>query len=271
MQPVHASAGVDSNSYEFLRLFMPYSRSQTLDGPLREMFERALRSRSWGSWLRRFRKGLPESLKPRLVVKFVRAQLCLRAAQNTFGMPVLHVYRDPRAVIASVRKTRWHWLFDHLSLREQLLEPRDGRAEHFERWRDEILEYDRGDAVARLAAYWALSEAFLRDSYRDEPERFVCVGYEKLVQQREGLFAELLAKLKLQPWRETFAVSERDSTTTSQPQRGVPVGERVAGWKKVLSGAEIGMIESVMQRFGFEDRLANDPVDAAGNVVRRGA
>jgi hypothetical protein len=251
---------------------MPYCGAQTLDSaPLREMFGKALRSQSWGSWLRRFRKGLPESLKPRLVVKFVRAQLSLRAAQNTFGMPVLHVYRDPRAVIASVRKTRWHWLFDHLSLREQLLEPRDGRAERFERWRDEILEYDRGDAVARLAAYWALSETFLRDSYRDEPERFVCVGYEKLVQQREGLFAELLAKLKLRPWRETFAVSQRDSTTTSQGQRGVPVGERVGGWKKVLSGAEIGMIESVMQRFGFEDRLVNDPVDAAGDVVRRRA
>jgi hypothetical protein len=271
MEPVFARDGVAGKSFEFLRLYMPYCRAETLDSPpLRELFRKALRSESWGSWLRRFRKGLSESLRPRLVVKFVTAQLCLRAAQNTFGMPVLHVYRDPRAVIASVRKTRWHWLFDHLSLREQLLSPRDGRAEHFERWRGEILEYDQADAVARLAAYWALSEAFLRDSYRDEPERFVCVGYENLVRRREGLFAELLAKLKLRPWRETFAVSERDSTTTSQPQRGVPVGERVAGWKKVLSGAEIGMIESVMQRFGFEDRLANHTVDAPGEV-RRGA
>ena len=268
MQAVHQSAGVAGNSYESLRLFMPYAHTATLESaPLREMFGRALRSQSWGSWLRRFRSGLSESLKPRLVVKFVRAQLCLRAAQNTFGMPVLHVYRDPRAVIASVRKTRWHWLFDHLSLREQLLDPRDGRADYFERWRDAILEYDRADAVARLAAYWALSEAYLRDSYRDEPARFVCVGYEKLVQQREGLFAELLEKLKLRPWSERFAVSQRDSTTTSQPQRGVPVGERVGGWRKVLSSAEIAMIESVMQRFDLADRLASDPAPVAGDVV----
>jgi hypothetical protein len=271
MQAVHASAGVERNSYEALRLFMPYSRPGTMESaPLREMFGKALRSESWGSWLRRFRTGLAESLKPRLVVKFVRAQLCLRAAQDTFGMPVLHVYRDPRAVIASVRKTRWHWLFDHLSLREQLLDPRDGRAAYFERWRDAIEEYDQADAVARLAAYWALSEAFLRDSYRDEPERFVCVGYEKLVQQREGLFGELLARLKLKPWSERFAVSQRDSTTTSHPQRGVPVGERVGGWKKVLSGAEIAMIESVMQRFDLEDRLASDPGHAGGDAVRHG-
>lgn len=272
MHALHARDGVDEKSFEFLRLYMPYCRAETLDSPpLRELFRKALRSESWGSWLRRFRKGLSESLRPRLVVKFVTAQLCLRSAQNTFGMPVLHVYRDPRAVIASVRKTRWHWLFDHLSLREQLLEPRDGRAGYFERWRDEILEYDRSDAVARLAAYWALSEGFVRDTYRDQPERFVCIGYEKLVQQREGLFVELLEKLKLRPWREGFEVSVRDSTTTSQPQRGVPVGERVGGWKKVLSGAEIGMIESVMRRFGFEDRLANDPADATGEVVRQGA
>lgn len=272
MEPVHARDGVDAKSFEFLRLYMPFCRSETLDSPpLREMFRRALRSQSWGSWLRRFRKGLSESLRPRLVVKFVRAQLCLRSAQNTFGMPVLHVYRDPRAVVASVRKTRWHWLFDHLSLQEQLLAPRDGRAAHFERWRDEILEYDRGDEVTRLAAYWALSEDFVRETYKDNPERFVCIGYESLVRGREGLFAELLEKLRLRPWRESFAVSERDSTTTSQAQRGLPVGERVSGWRKVLSVAEIRMIESVMRRFGFEDRLASDPADVSGEVVRQGS
>jgi hypothetical protein len=201
------------------------------------------------------------------VVKFVTAQLCLRAAQNTFGMPVLHVYRDPRAVIASVRKTRWHWLFEHLSLREQLLEPGDGRARHFERWRDEIEELDRGDAVARLAAYWALSEGFVRDSFRDRPRRFVCIGYERLVREREGLFSELLGKLELRPWRAGFTVSERDSTTTSQAQRGVSASGRVAGWRKDLSGAEIAMIESVVRRFGFEDRLADEQAEPAGGVV----
>jgi hypothetical protein len=249
---------------EYLRLFMPYCRAQSLDGhPLHDVFRKSLRSESWGSWLRRFRKGLSESLRPRIVVKFVRAQLCLRAAQNTFGMPVLHVYRDPRAIIASIRKTRWHWLFDHLTLQGQLLDPQDGRAEYFGRWRDEILEYDRQEPVARVAAYWALTEKFLEDSYADRPRRFVCIAYEDLVHGRERAFSETLERLELSPWRSDFHVSQRDSTTTSQKQRGASVAERVAGWRRVLSSAEVEQIETIVRRFGFGARLASEGIDRA--------
>lgn len=264
VEPVHVHAGVAGKSMEFLRLFMPYCRSQSLDGhPLHEVFRKSLRSESWGSWLRRFRKDLSESLRPRIVVKFVRAQLCLRAAQNSFGMPVLHVYRDPRAIIASIRRTRWHWLFDHLSLRGQLLDPQDGRAEYFDRWRGEILDYDGQEPVARVAAYWALTERFLQDSYADHPQRYVCMGYEELVQGRERVFSETLRRLELRPWKSDFRVSQRDSTTTSPKQRGASVAERVAGWRSVLSRAEVEQIEAIVRRFGFDARLASEGIDQA--------
>lgn len=270
-RPVHVHAGVAGKSMEFLRLFMPYCAGAGLDDhPLHDVFRKALRSESWGSWLRRFRKDLSESLRPRIVVKFVRAQLCLRAAQGSFAMPVLHVYRDPRAIIASIRNTRWHWLFDHLSLKGQLLDPPDGRAAYFGRWRDEILDYDRQDPVARVAAYWALTEKFVEDAYRDRPRRFVCMGYEELVQGRESAFAETLRRLELTPWRSEFQVSRRDSTTTSQRQRGASVSERVAGWRKVLTDAETERIESIVRGFGFGARLAAEgaarPPAEAGQV-----
>jgi hypothetical protein len=268
VEPVHVRAGVAGKSMEFLRLFMPYCGAQSLDGPLHDAFRMSLRSESWGSWLRRFRKDLSESLRPRIVVKFVRAQLCLRAAQNTFGMPVLHVYRDPRAIIASIRKTRWHWLFDHLTLQGQLLDPQDGRAGYFGRWRDEILDYDRQEPVARVAAYWALSEKFLQDSYADHPRRFVCIAYEDLVHGRERIFAETLDRLELRPWRSDFHVSQQDSTTTSQKQRGASVAERVAGWRKVLSSTEVEQIEAIVRRFGFEDRLASEKAERTGPQPR---
>jgi hypothetical protein len=254
-QVLHAQHGVDSKSHEFLRLYMPYCGTEKVEGPLHEAFLRMLQGTSRGSWIRRFRKGLAESLRPRLVVKVVTAPLCLRAAQNTFGMPVLHVYRDPRAVIASTKKTRWHWLFDHLSLREQLLEIPDGRVEYFGRWRDEIFEYDRADPVARTAVYWSLTEKYLQESYAGYQGRFVCTSYEQLAQGREPIFRETLAKLGLSPWREHFRVPEADSTTTAVVQRGASVQDRVEGWRTFLSPSDIAAIESIVTRFGLADRL----------------
>lgn len=260
-QQVHGHCGVNDRSFEFLRLFLPFCQSPTLDGhPLKTLFARALTGRAAGAWIRRFRKTLDESLRPRLVVKFVRAQLCLRAARNTFRMPVLHIHRDPRAVIASVRKTRWHWLFDHLNLQEQLLDIQDGRAGYFGQWRDAIQEYDRGTPVERIAAYWCLTEKFVQENFADNPQRFFCVSYERLVQERETIFARVLAALGLRPWQEEFSVLYRDSTTTSKRQRGASVKKRVGGWRKSLSLREATQIERVVERFGLADRLVGRPV-----------
>lgn len=268
-QVLHTHDQVAGKTLEFLRLYMPYSRDRILPNhqPLAEVFRKALRAEIRGAWARRFRQGLAESFRPRLVVKFVNAQLCLRAAQNTFAMPVLHVYRDPRAVVASIKKTRWHQLFDHLSLREQLLEVSDGRIEYFKQWRDEILDYDRYNAITRIAAYWALTEKFLQESYADPQSRFVCISYEKLAQQREKVFTAILEKLNLRPWRENFYVAEKDSTTTSKKQKGASVQERVAGWKNYLSSIDVAVIESVAQHFGFEERLADNVVEAPSEVL----
>jgi len=271
MQVIHAHDQVANKTFEFLRLYMPYCGAETLHGhPLHELFRRALVAESRGSWIRRFRKGIDESRRTNVVVKFVRAQLCLRAAQNTFGMPALHVYRDPRAVIASVKKTRWHWLFDHLELRKQLLRRRDGRADFFGQWTEEILAYDRQDAVARLAAYWALTERFVQHSYAGYPGRFALISYERLAQEREKVFAEILQRLNLHPATENFQVSRADSATTSQLQRGASVRERVAGWKKYLSAAEIAVIEKVVTRLGFADRLMNGDAETSTAPAREG-
>jgi hypothetical protein len=269
-QEVHAHDQVAGKTLEFLRMYMPYCRDDVLPNghPLAELFRRALRAQLRGAWARRFRQGLAESFRPRLVVKFVNAQLCLRPAQNTFAMPVLHVYRDPRAVVASIKKTRWHGLFDHLSLREQLLEVPDGRAEYFNRWRDEILDYDRYNTVTRIAAYWSLTEKFLQDSYADDQSRFVCISYEQLAQQREKVFAAILEKLSLRPWQKNFLVAEKDSTTTSKKQQGASVNERVAGWRNYLSTTDIAVIESIAQHFGFAERLADDAAAASPEVAQ---
>lgn len=255
MRRVHRASGMGRESFESLRLFMPYCGTPTLEGPLRDVFRGFLRAEVGGSWVRRFRTGLTECLRPRVVVKLVTAPLCLRAAQETFGMPAVHVTRDPRAIVASIRKTRWTWLFDHLSLAGQLLAEGDGRTVAFDRFRDEILEYDRAGTVERVVAYWALTETVLLESYAGYGGRVVFASYESLAREREPAFSAMLAGVGLRPADPGFRIQDRDSATTSEAQRGATVGERVGGWRSVLSVAEVETIERITRRFGLGERL----------------
>ena len=47
---------------------------------------------------------LLEFLQRNVFAKFTRAYLCLKAISNEFSCSTIHIYRDPRAVIASLRK-----------------------------------------------------------------------------------------------------------------------------------------------------------------------
>ena len=253
----HDHLSTNNKDVSFLRFYMPFCSGTTLDGhPLRELFYKALRAEVSGGRTRFSRTRLTEAFRLKVVVKFIRAHLCLRAAQETFFVPAIHIYRDPRSVVASMKRLGWKWFFNHLVLRDQLLEPRDGRAQFFGQWHDEILEYDKKGEIARAAAYWALTEKFLQHCYSDHQARISFLRYEELCQKRETLLLETLRKLTV-----AYDVNgnarflDIDSDTTSEQRRKASVGERVEGWKETLSGSEISTIESIARRFGFEDRL----------------
>lgn len=250
--------GIAKKPEPFRELFMPFCGDRTLEWQplLHQYYDRALRADLPGDAVRVLRQDAEECYRTRVVVKFTRGQLSLRAAQNTFGMPIIHVYRDPRAVIASAKMTDWYWLFDHLRLQEQLLDIKDGRANFFGQWAEAIAEYDN-DKVTRIAAYWSLTERFLQETFADGRGRIAFVSYEELSRGKEEFMLALLVQLGVKKvWRDEVQLTNRDSYSTSQQRQGASTAERIAGWKKALTSAEIATIEAVVTRFGLAKRMA---------------
>jgi len=249
--------GLAKKSESVRELFIPYCAEAVLEphSLLYHYYDSALRANLSGRIVRLLRQGVSESYRTRVLVKFTRGQFSLHAAQSTFAMPLIHVYRDPRAVIASAKMTDWYWLFDELSLPEQLLEVQDGRAEFFSRWADEIRAFDH-DKISGMAAYWAITERFLCDVFAKRGQsRTIFVSYEELCRD-PALVLEILAKLQVQTADTGDACAMNgDSFSTSNQRRGVSSAERISGWQKVLSRAEAETIASIAKHFGFDERL----------------
>jgi hypothetical protein len=252
-QKLFADYGVAAQSPEFHELWFPYWDAADPQGhaPLRAYYRRALRGQVAGRAARAVRGGVAESFRRRLIVKFTRGAFSLGAAQAAFGFPLIHIHRDPRAVIASIRLTDWEWVFQHLSLQAQLLEGRDGRAGYFSRWEAAIREFDVPDVVTRVAAYWAIAECALAQA------QGVSLRYEETLADPAGTLAPALETLGVPAGRLPDGAG-RDSYSTSAGRRGASAQARISGWRETLRREEQARIEAVARAFGLENRLTAD-------------
>lgn len=242
--------------WNYRHVFMPYAERDFNHYPQLKLYlEQSLRGRVGGHWVYRSRRRLSESLRSRVILKEVRAQLCLHAIQETFQVPILHVYRDPRAIIASLNKAQWDKLYHTMSLRAHFLEPRDGRAEFFEAWRDDIEQIDALSVPERIAAYWSLTECYVEHCRANLGTRIIMVGYEECFRDSATCMSAILDDLHRKPVHVDEAVINRDSRTTIAERRGTSFDARVYSWKKDLSPHEIDAITAVVERFGLQDRL----------------
>jgi hypothetical protein len=244
----------------FRRAFCPYAPAE-LNGALAGLVRKSLRSTVRSRWVRNFKQRANDSIswRRRVVVKFVRANLCMRAIANTFDVPIIHLYRDPRAVIASaVYKTDRMWgNYEPFDLAGQLLGVDDGRIAYFGQWSREIRALHEKPFPIQFAAYWVFIERFLADSFADAPGARVCfVQYEQAARHPDTALPGILDRLGLD-YRlpENNKVFRDDSPSTIQ--RGQTTGERVHGWKKLLSETEINEISALARDFGFADRLVD--------------
>lgn len=237
----------------YLKAHMPFAETKILpSNTMYRLLEDALRGKVPGKRVRINRRGIADSFRRRVVVKHVRGQLAVYGFYQTFSTPILHIYRDPRAVVASLIRKDWggDWMHQ-LSLRSQLLEPQDGRCTHFEAWTDDMDYFDRQPWWERAVAYWALTENYLRScaSRFQFPLQFL--NYEDLTGGGTDVLVSALASLGVSIPNKALETNPlQSSPTTDEGRRDADREVRVSGWKKELSAQMADRTVEIVNRFG---------------------
>ena len=196
-------------------------------------FEAAASGRTGSRFSLSCRRSLWESFRTGIVVKDVRLHRNLRAVHERLDVPVVHVRRHPCAVVASLRAANWHWSFDRLSLLDGPL-PQANPG---------FLCACDGDALSRLAAFWALHEREAALALQGQP--WACeMTYEAMVSspRRQIETAGQKLGLRLAPGTRT----ERSSASLDPKAFASVVTRRADFWTMVLTPPEIARIEHIV-------------------------
>ncbi|MEQ8469304.1 sulfotransferase [Coleofasciculus sp. E1-EBD-02] len=236
----------------FLDLLMPYQEHNFREGShLKHIVRKALLGLLPHRHTRRTIRPISYYSRDRVVVKFVRASLCLKAIYNDFPCPIIHLYRDPRAVISSIkRKPGWgDGAFDKLSIAKQLLEINDGREKYFSKWKNEILELDKQNLTVRLAVYWTLTEKYMLDSFHNQHNRFYVVNYEDMICEGSDYLKKILEQMKI-PFND-LALEEKWKipSSTAYKRQNLKDIDRLYSWKSAINQLEQDAIMDIMKIF----------------------
>ncbi len=243
----------------FWLLFIPFSSP---DKPVSEGLLDAYISRVMAGTLRgkfhRFTRSFGRSLSHRVVVKTVQGALILKAIRKRYANPLILLRRDPRSIIASLKRAPWFDIFQSLSLREQLLDVDDGRAVHFQEFEDHFHSLDRKSPVERIAAYWAVQELYLQREFPPVDDRLAVVNYEDLLYRNTAALEPLLsgaARNGMGAGRLKLMQQQSRNSRGNGTYFRKSAHARIFSWKETLTAGEIAAIERVVQLFGLEARL----------------
>jgi hypothetical protein len=261
-----SAMGLPRTDHAFVRAMMPYLATPfDPESQLGQLVGKSLHgvhpyrsSLNIDGWAK---KRLGECLRPRVVTKFTRGALCLRPIQDHFGMPILHVIRDPRSAVASLKKTQGGNLgwgtFNDFPLQNLLLGIQDGRADYFSQWETEIRQFSQEDDFCRLAAYYCLTEKYFQESFQTAQHPFQVIQYEAVVEGGTPVLQRALEALGLPVEVQESVDLSRSSTTDwnqTQAAKASP-RDRIFALRNQLTPQQQRTIEEVVADFGMEDHL----------------
>ncbi len=237
-------------SREFQSAFMPFVSVKEKSSSLNEFIDSSLNANIKSKVIRRLRPSFLSSFRNIVVCKFVRGSLLLPYLIREYSeIPIIHIYRDPRAVIASITRNGWGYWFEDFSLQDHFLNMNDGRSDYFNNFQEFILKYDEQDVQSRICAYWCLTERFIIDNVSDE-KNFLRVSYDELITTDFKIVTSFLSNYNFKWYENNYG--EKSSATTSQYRKSLSSKEKRDSWKKELDPTLKKKIEDIVSAFNLD-------------------
>lgn len=161
--------------------------------------EKVFANRVDNNWIaqhsnRKFKRHLWPLIPKKFIIKFVRCNLSAKYMNEAFGIPVLHIIRDPYEVIHSQQRVRFPWLYDlsRFQVQDELVAI---VKEHFGL---DIRETGGFSETERLCLRWCLENVVPLMVMPPRSETYKQVRYESLRNNIE-LYFDLCKQFQLEP------------------------------------------------------------------------
>jgi len=183
------------------------------------------------------RQKVSEALLDRIVVKDVRLQFNLEHIHARYGLPVIHLRRNPFAVAASLLAADWQWSFERVRLADLFSEP--FAAPLLAELPGDVAEAIDRDALSRIAAYWAITERFIDETLGNKDWARV-LSYERVRKAPQRELSNVCAWLGIDPIRMADADAPSASTHPAST-RQAPGRQR-----RTLSEAQLAWVGEIV-------------------------
>lgn len=156
-------------------------------------------------WKRHLWPGIPV----KYVIKFVRANLTAKFLNDEFGIPVIHIIRNPYETIASQHRVKFPWLYDlsHFEQQDELV------ALVHEKFDFNFKEASLLTELETLALRWCIENVIPIELWKVENTNYKVMRHEDL-KADISLFRELCSSFNLKPIENLESVYATPSSKT---------------------------------------------------------
>ena len=143
---------------------------------------------------RKYKRHLWPFLPKKIIIKFVRCNLSAHYMNAEFGIPVIHIIRNPYDVIRSQQQVKFPWLYDlsHFVKQEKLVNLIK------ERFNYDISKYKSLSDIEILTLRWCIENVIPLEVFEPYKGKASVIRYEDLSKNIE-IFYELCDTYKLEP------------------------------------------------------------------------
>lgn len=143
---------------------------------------------------RKWKRHLWPFVPKKYIIKFVRCNLSAPFIHNEFGIPVIHLIRNPYDVIRSQQQVRFPWLYDlsYFAEQEKLVTLIKDKFSY------DITQFETLTDVEKLALRWCIENVIPLEVLEPYSGKAEVVRYEALSNNIQ-LFSDLCAAFGLEP------------------------------------------------------------------------